>query len=318
MNPRYCVFPLLILPLFAAADAGSQNSPGGQAVVVYNAGPCTAPGVPAGCGGSAESTPVWYGLVRPVYVVTENHYAEGIGIETPKFGDLIAVEIFNPDTRAPDQPPVSNVGERLALFIGGERKGEIRIRKVLQFQCDSSAALVSMDPSVHLAKDAMALATNSEKLRTHANKQRRPDAAESNYARQLAMNEFRKHGVPEELATKIKVDRLIVTRIDNSEDDFLIGTLFLESKHARHGVFLIGRLDGSEATTELARYHKTTDLKEGTDSEYIRLVDQLDFDGDGTDEVVVEVRGYESEEFGIYRRLNGAWNEVYVGGQGGC
>ena len=318
MNPRYCVFLLIVVLLFAVADASPQASNNGQTAVVLNAGPCIAPGVPAGCGGNGESTSVWYGLVRSVYVVTPNHYAEGIGIDTPKFGDLIAIEIFSPKDRAQGQQPVYNVGERLALFIGGERRGQIRIKKVLPFQCDSSAALVSADPPIQLAKDAMALATNSEKLRPHANKQRHADPAESNYARQLALNEFRKHGVQEELANKIKVDHLIVTRIDHTESDFLIGSLSVEAKDARHEVFLIGKIDASGATTELAHYHKTTDLLEGTDSEYVRLVDQLDFDGDGTDEIVVEVRGYEDEEFGIYRRLNGVWNEVYVGGEGGC
>jgi hypothetical protein len=233
-----------------------------------------------------------------VYVVTENHYTgESMGIETPKFGALIAIQIFSPDSRAPDQPPVYKVGEHVALFAGGERKGEVRIRRVLQFQRDSSAALVSTDPSFHLAKDTMALATNSEKIRAHTNTQRHADSVESNYARQLAMNEFRKRGVPGELRTKIKLDRLIVTRIDATENEFLIGSLFVTAKDGRHELFLIGRLDGSGATTELARYHKTTDLEDGKDSEDVRLVDQLDFDGDGTDEIVVEVWGYENEEF---------------------
>jgi hypothetical protein len=45
---------------------------------------------------------------------------------------------------------------------------------------------------------------------------------------------------------------------------------------------------------------------------------QLDLDGDGTDEIVLEVRGYESEELQIYRRQHGIWNLVHVGGRGGC
>jgi len=241
-----------------------------------------------------------------------------MGAETPKFGDLIAIQIFGPGSPVPDQAPVYHVGERLALFVGGEKKGEIKIMKVLPFQCDSSAALVSIEPSVHLAKDAMTLATNSEKVRVHPNRQRHAAAAETNYARQLAMNEFSKHGVPKELTTKIKVDRIMVTRIDSTENNFVIASLHVEVKDGRHEVFLIGRVNGSAATTELARYHKTTDLQDGTGSEGVRLVDQLDFDGDGTDEIVVEVWGYESEEFAIYQRSNGSWTQVHLGGQGGC
>jgi hypothetical protein len=193
----------------------------------------------------------------------------------------------------------------------------VKIRKVMPLQCDSSAALVSADPPLHLPKDAMALATNAEKIRPHANSQRQADAGEQKHARQLAMNAFRKHGVPGELAKSIKVDQLIVTKVDESESKF-IGSLYVEAKGVRHEVFLIGKLGSSEAAMGLARYHETTDLEDGKDSEDVRFVDQLDLDGDGTDEIVVEVRGYENEEFGIYKRRNGIWSQVHVGGQGGC
>jgi len=263
---------------------------------------------------------VWQGPNRPVYVVTENHYAQGFSPEghTPKFGDLIAIEIFNPKARPAGKDAGYKVGERVALFVGGERQGHVRIEKVMPLQCNSAAALVSADPSVHLPKDAMALATNAEEIRPHANYQRQADAGELKSARQLAMNEFRKHGVPAGLAKDIKVNQVIVTRVDDSESSFLIGSLYVEGKSGRHEVFLISKLGTSGATTELARYHKTTDLEDGKDSENVRFVDQLDLDGDGTDEVVVELRGYEYEEFGIYKRRNGSWSQVHVGGQGGC
>ena len=92
----------------------------------------------------------------------------------------------------------------------------------------------------------------------------------------------------------------------------------VEMKGKRHEVFLIGKSASSGATTELARYHLTTDLEDGKDSEDVRFADQLDLDGDGTDEIVLEVRGYESEEFQIYKRHKGTWQQVHVGGQGGC
>jgi hypothetical protein len=287
MKRRYCLFLCLIVPVLANAD---------------------------------KDKVAWQGADKPVYVVTENHYAEGFGPggDTARFGDLIAIEIFNPKARPGEEGAVYRVGERLALFVGGQRTGDVKINKVMSLQCDSSAALVSADPPVHLTKDAMVLATNAETIRQHPNSQRQADAGEQKYARQLAMNAFRKHGVPEELAKRIKVDQLIVTKVDESESKFVTGSLYVEAKGARHWVFLIGKLDGSGATTELARYHKTRDLLEGTDSESVRFVDQLDLDGDGTDEIVVEVRGYEEEEFGIYKRLNGFWSQVHVGGQGGC
>lgn len=287
MMRRYGLFLLLIFPLFASAD---------------------------------KRRPSWKGPDRSVYVVTQNHYVEGYTPEgdTAKFGDLIAIEIFNRRGPKAGESPVYKVGERIALFVGGQRQGDVHIKNVMPLQCDSSAALVSTGSSFHLPKDTMALASNSAQIRPHSNSQRQANEAERNYARQLAITEFRKHALPATLAKNIKIDTLIVTKLDGSDSEFLVGSLSLATKSARHDVFLIAKIVESAATTEFARYHKTTDLEDGTDSENVRFVDQLDLDGDGFDEIVVEVTGYENEEFAIYHRSNGSWTLVHLGGQGGC
>jgi hypothetical protein len=289
MRPRSCLLLLLIVPALAN---------GGQEEIAWRDGPD-----------------------KPVYVVTENHYAEGFGPsgETAKFRDLLAIEIYSQELRAEGQGAAYNVGERLALFVGGERRGAVQIKKVVGLQCDSSAALVTAGPAVHLAKGTMALATNAGKVRAHKSDRRLADVAEQNVARRLALDAFVKHGLALKTTTGIKVDRLAVTRIDESAIRFLIGSLSIKTKDAKHRVFLIGRLDNSgPATTELERYHATTDLVEGTDGENVRFVDQLDMDGDGSDEIVIEVTGYESEGFEIYRRSHDTWSKVGEGGQGGC
>ena len=269
---------------------------------------------------AAQHKAAWQGPNRPVYVVTRNHYAEGFSPEGPtaKFKDLIAIEIFNPKPRREGEEAVYNLGEPIALFSGGERSGNVRITKVLPLQCDSTAAVVSTDSSIPFEKDAMALATNAEKISPHANFQKKADAADEKSAKDLAMIEFRKHGVPESFAKDIKIDQLLSTRIDQSDTRFLIGWLFVEGESGRHEVFLIGRVDASGAAAELARYHKTSDLEDGKDSQDVRFVDQLDLDGDGSDEIVVEVTFYESEAFEIYKRESRTWTRVHVGGQGGC
>ena len=131
------------------------------------------------------------------------------------------------------------------------------------------------------------------------------------------MEGFRKHGVPDE-AKDIQIEHLVVTKVDHRGQRVLIGSLSVKAKGARHDMFLIGGITGSKSSIELARYHKTTDLEDGKDSERVRFVDQLDLDHDGTDEVVIEVTGYENEQFEIYTRQDGAWRQAWVGGQGGC
>ena len=262
----------------------------------------------------------WRGPDQPVYVVTQNHYAEGFGPDgnTPKFGDLIAIEIYNPQPRPATEDSVYRVGARIKLFVGGQKSGEVRIKRVLPLQCDSSAAVVSAGPDVRLGKDEMALATNAQNIADHSNSRREPSPGELDVARELAAKEFRKHGVQKVAVGRIKPDHLVITKLDESGDDFMIGLLLLETESAWHQVFLIARLDGSAANVEMARYHKTEDKEDGTDGEGDRFVDQLDLDRDGIDEVVVEVTGYESEEFRIYKRVSGSWVQVHVGGAGGC
>jgi hypothetical protein len=286
MNQRYCFLLSLLIPLSVNADKGKA---------------------------------AWQGPDKPVYVVTQNHYAEGFtpGGDTPRFEDLIAIQIFSREA-PPARSATYRVGEHLALFVGGQRQGDVPIKKVMPFQCNSSAAVVTADPSVHLGKDAMALATNADKVRPHGNNQREPNEAELAHAKQLAMNEFLKHGVPAEFSKSLKIDRAIVMRVDETEDELLVGSLFVEGEGARHEIFLVAMMASSGATTELARYHKTTAVEDGKDAQDVRFVDQLDLDGDGTDEIVVEVTGYESEAFLIYKRMSGRWRRVHVGGQGGC
>ena len=274
----------------------------------------------SGLAAADKSGPAWQGPDQPLYVITQNHYAEGFTPEgdTAKFGDLLAIEIYNPKTPADGQSASYSVGEHLSLFTGGQRQGEVKVEKVMPLQCDSSAAVVSAGPSVHFTKEAMALATNAKTVQPHGETQRAATPEEQKLAKKLAMNEFRKHGVPDESESHIEIDQAIVTKIAKNGGELLIGLFDVKTKGAEHEVFSISALGDSSGATGISRYHKMTDLEDGTDYEGYRFVDQLDLDGDGVDEIVVEVTGYESEEFRILKLINGVWTRVHVGGQGGC
>ena len=267
-----------------------------------------------------DAKPSWQGPDQPIYVVTQNHYAEGFGPDgqTARFTGLIAIEIYNPMARPAGQDATYKVGEKICLFAGGQRQGTIKIEKVLGLQCDSSAAIVSTDATIKWDKDVMALGTNASTIPGHTNAQRPAEEGEKSIAKRLIMSEFRKHGVPEQFAKEIQFTQAIVTRLDQSTYQSLIACAFIKTKTAVYELFLIAKLDGSNSSTEFARYHLMKDVEDGMDSEDYRFVDQLDLDGDGTDEIVVEVAGYESEEFRILKRVNGNWVRVHVGGQGGC
>jgi hypothetical protein len=224
------------------------------------------------------------------------------------------IEIFKPG-RTPGSGGAYKLGQRYALYSGGEYVGGVKVEKVVPLQCDSSAAIVSIDGSFRFSKDTMALATNAGAVRTHANlKQPATDVEQSTMTR-LAAAELRKQGVALPQGATFQIDDLVTTAVDSSGAKTLIGSLSIVRKRARHEVFLIV---GSQSRIEKSRYHRTNDVDDGKDSQNIRFADQLDLDGDGTDEVVLEVTGYENEEFWIYRRQNGTWTRVWAGGKGGC
>jgi hypothetical protein len=258
----------------------------------------------------------WNGPDQPVYVVTHNHYAGVFAPDTsgtPLLGQLLMIEIFHPSGRRNLEAPYK-IGDSYSLFTGGEPIGQVRVKKIAPLQCNSLTAIIDEDSSIRVLDSAMALATNSKNIRTHSNLQLDPNPEERLKAIRLAMMEFRKHGLTQSVA----LERLISTTVDTDGEKILAGSFTLVTNRAKHRLFLIAGIVSDQAVKELAIYNKSTDLEDGKDSQTFRFVDQLDLDGDGIDELVVETIGYESEGFAIYKRQGGTWRQVWAGGGGAC
>lgn len=259
-----------------------------------------------------ENAAEWKKPDQSVFVVTQNHYAQGYSRAegpTPRFGDLIMIEILSAGDAG------YKLGQQYPLYSGGASVGRVKIEKVAPLECNSSAAMVSVDGSFRFSKETMALATNTPSIRAHASVKRPATETERSIVQRLATEEFSKNGVSLAPGANIEIQDLVTTAIGRSSETTLIAYLSVALKDARHEVLLIV---GSQSGIEMSRNHKTTDLDDGKDSNTLRFVDQLDLDGDGTDEVVLEVTGYESDGFEIHKRQNGRWTRVWVGGQGGC
>jgi hypothetical protein len=262
----------------------------------------------------------WQGPDQSLYVVTDNHYAEGYTPSGPtiRFGDLIMIEIYNPDIKAPEHGANYDMGKSYNLFSGGERRGTVKVEKVAQLQCDSSAALITASPPIDPSSKMMALATNASGIRSHPNVRRVPDSKERSYAIQLAVEQFRKNGVTIETIPYIQAPQLIKTIVNNVNHEIIIGSFYITTETAKHHLFLIGRLGVEKPVIEFSHYQKSIDLDDGKDIMNFRFVDQLDLDSDGIDEIVIELTGWEYETFEIYRYEKTAWEKVLEGGQGGC
>src|SRR5258708_30545741 len=137
----------------------------------------------------------------------------------------------------------------------------ITIEKVRDLQSDSSAAIVSATGSLNWQKGVMALATNASSITGHPTSQREANDAEKAIAKRLAMDEFRKHKVPEELAKEMQFEQATITNLEQGSSGSLIAYVFIKTETAVHEVFLIAKLNGSDGAAEFTRYHVTKDVE---------------------------------------------------------
>jgi len=264
----------------------------------------------------------WTPPDAPVYVVTPDNSSEGSGPSSTKFRDLLMVQIFPSvpapagDDRRSDGTRLYEKGKLAALFVDGQRQGDVRVEAIKEHHCDSVAALVV--PTAAVSRKTLGLATNAGGIQSRPGSRRNPTAFERTSSVQLATREFRRNNVAGALMTRINIQSLVAIEVDGSKEKTLVGSFFAQTKMERHDMFLVARVSGSRVSLEYSRYGQTTDLEDFKDHESIGLIDHLDLNRDRSDEIVLRVGGYESEKYEIYARQLGKWQLVATGGEAGC
>ena len=145
----------------------------------------------------------------------------------------------------------------------------------------------------------------------------------------LARRAFRDKGVRAAILEKTEgLDFLSIDLNHDGKRD-LIGTFEigpatdldkLLPAHELHRLFLIAiGDDAGNYRTDYVWYFHWADGMSENQTEDMRLVDTLDLDEDGIDEVITSTIGYEGNEYQILKRgRNGKWTIVYRGGGSGC
>ncbi|HJQ34849.1 MAG TPA: hypothetical protein VJ866_22050 [Pyrinomonadaceae bacterium] len=209
-------------------------------------------------------------------------------------------------------------GRQFRLLSGGGDAGTVTVKKAMEPGCVFLAAEVSVETQARLGGRVQALATDSSTLGRGASSRRAPTEAERARAIELARAAYAKNGAPAALVGKMEVANLTATDLDRDGREELIGSFVVEKKSETAGdawtLFLIIEPEGGTFKTAWEWFHH------GFEGEYAdrRYVDQIDLDGDGVGEVVVEGSYYESNDYIIYKKQQGRWRPVYQGGGGGC
>ena len=210
-------------------------------------------------------------------------------------------------------------GRKYRLLSGGGEAGAVTVRKYLEPGCVGLVAEADAETPARLGGRVQALATDSATLGRVRPSRRVPTDAERAGALELARAAYAKNGAPSTLVSGMQVVNLTATDLDRDGKAELVGSFLVEKRQGdaaqdAYTLFLIIEPQGDTFKTAWEWFHH------GFEGEYAdrHFVDQVDLDGDGVGEVVVEGTYYESNDYAVYKRQQGRWRPVYQGGGGGC
>jgi hypothetical protein len=213
-------------------------------------------------------------------------------------------------------------GRTYRVLAGGVDVGTAKVDKETDLGCVSLAASVTVTPprSKREWNRLRLLAVGSLHVAPRKPVRRYLTAPEEKAIWSLADREFRARGVPASLFKDMEGGTFISDDLDHDGRRDLIGSFRASDAKAQatYELFLIALGDAAGGyQAEYVWYFPPT--KSENRAESMALVDTLDLDEDGTDEVIVSKSFYESHEYGILKRgRSGKWTMVYRGGGSGC
>ena len=206
-------------------------------------------------------------------------------------------------------------GRSYRLLFGGGEAGSLEVVKYLEPGCVGLEASARLQTALKLGGQVNALATNSAAFGKGAGTRRAPTDAERASALELARRIFRQNKVAAARISKMEVNNLTAIDLNRDGRAELVGSFLITGEFGvDDAVFLVAEPGIDDYAVTLNFYHHGSE----EDTQYRRLVDALDLDGDGTAELIVQGLYYESHNYFIYKRTRGAWRPVYEGGGGGC
>lgn len=207
-------------------------------------------------------------------------------------------------------------GRRYPLLIGGAEKGFVTVGKPVGEGCVSLSATVTTSVPLSNAQFALA-ATTTKGLGVHADWRQPVSPQQRAEFLRLASNVFERQKVKSIVESSERVDNLRSTKLSEAGPPVLIGSATLKHKTGIHQVLLLAEKKVSEYEEVLSSYHFARDEDDASAS-IENLVEQVDLDGDGTDEIVTINTYYESWDYNIYKWRDASWKKIYQGGGGGC
>lgn len=218
-------------------------------------------------------------------------------------------------------------GTKYRLLFGGGEAGSVTVNgDGRDGECGKSFGKATLSaPAVPFSDNVRALVTSSFTLGQGTGTRRAPTAVERAEAVRLATESFtvRKFAAP--LVQALEVINLTAIDVSASQKAVLVGSFVVTTKtgvQSRDTYFLIaeqqpnGRYNNAFASLT----HTAADaLMEGADMDDVAsgrietemLIDQLDIDGDGVNEIFTVTASFEGQHFRIYKSAKDRWQQIF-------
>jgi hypothetical protein len=217
------------------------------------------------------------------------------------------------------------------LIFGGADAGTITVKESdAKAECSKNMAQVAAQSGrAKLKGFVMALATNAPVSKTASGVRRLPTSAERAEIESLVRAEFAKQNISASDTKNLKYHNLTALDVDNDKRAEMVGTFWVETSMTERALlFFIAdkNADGkyafgySEFKAVKQADVMSDDIKnvdEGILHE--RLLDALEYDGDGSAEIFTYVQSFEGSSFKAYsRQKNGKWEKAFEGSNYHC
>jgi hypothetical protein len=213
-------------------------------------------------------------------------------------------------------------GRTYRVLTGGFDAGTATVEKPTMLGCISLAATVKITPP--LPATWSALAVGSLHVAPRKAYRLEPSAAEENAMSRLSRSELSKRGVPSAVLAKLEETDFLSPDLNRDGRRDLIGSFEAKDESRAtpdyYRIFLIAMADDAGGyRAEYVSYFRLTAEQNENGTQAVTVVDTLDLNEDGTDEVITSTQGYESNQYQILKRgRDGKWTIVYRGGGSGC
>jgi hypothetical protein len=205
-----------------------------------------------------------------------------------------------------------SVGRTYRVLRDGTDLGEARVLSRGEGGCWSFDAYVALSNPGAIRQGGMALATDSRVWGRRPTQRLKPTASETAAIDSILAHEIERSS---QRADPLAHNRFKTTThvldLDGRGSRTVVADLFRisdgEPKWSGHEALVIAERDSSGRLTPSA-------LARGSG----QLLDHVDIDGDGMDEIIIQIWGYESLTFEVLKKIGKGWAVIFRGGGYGC